>query len=293
MRKDIKSRILPTVLMLGIGMLTGTSTLLAAPKAQAMASVPLLTDNDGATYTVGPDGTKLVKKDAERVPEDPSFVAFDGWKKKYTAAPAAQKVALEKEGAALSKTRRAAMKELIQHNPARALELSIGTQERQNLPSGVVQNLEEFLQGRGEFGVISQSIMETVPGREGENQQVLKSTLRTTLTFDGRVYTAFVYGKREGLLTKTQLPFHGIAIDNVMAIHESPIWVLPAGQKPPAGTTPSENGIKCPICKKEAEGGIVGVVGSTLYYFDTERDLEKFRDSLWKAEEIIGPNEHA
>lgn len=294
MREYITGRLLPAVaLAMVTGILSGGNVLFAASEERAASPVSY-TDNAGNTYTVGPDGT-LIKKEAERPADDPAFAAFDEWRKKYAAAPDAQKAALQSEGVALSQARRAAMKELIQRNPQRALELSVGAEERQGLPSEVVQNLEEFVQGRGEFGVISQTIVETVPApdKEGETRQVFKSTLRRTLTFDGRVYTAFVYGKREGLLTKTRLPFHGIAVDNVVAIHESPIWVLPAGQKPPAGATPSKSGTECPICKKKAEGGIVGIVGSTIYYFDTERDLEKFRENLWEAEAIIGPNEHA
>src|SRR5690606_327871 len=121
---------------------------------------------------------------AQSVPDAPSFAAFRAWVGKYNAATAQQKLSLEAEGARLATERRAALKELISRDPKRAIELSIGLHERPSLPTSVVQQMEEILQGRGDFGVMSQTTLATVPvpDKPGETQRVVHSSYRRSLT---------------------------------------------------------------------------------------------------------------
>jgi hypothetical protein len=285
--------------------LSAGSTLLAAetPKPQTSKpsenvpslrdKFPSFTDKDNNTYTIGPDG-KLIKTPAPKKVDDPVFAAFEQWVAKYNAANASQKKQLEAEGVKLATERRAALAKLIKSDPQRAIEFSVNLLQRQALPAAVAQQLEDILQGRGNYSVIHMGVLEKVPvaGKPGETQDVIHHQYKHFLTFQGQSYTAHTYGKRSGLLSKNGLPFYGIAIDGNVAIDENPIWVLKPGQAPPPDATPGKNGTKCPICGQDAANGLVGVVGSTLYYFDTQQDLMKFAESLWEAESEIGPKAH-
>jgi hypothetical protein len=281
--------------------LSAGSTLLAAetPKPQTskpsenVPSLPTVTDLD-LVMKGGDASERLRKTESLPVPDAPVFAAFRLWLDKYKVAPAAQKSAMEGEGIRLATERRAALAELIARDPKHALELSVGVFERRNLPTAVLQQLENVLQGRGDYGIVhSTAIVDIpVPGKPGETQKAYLDGYKRVLSFGGRAYTAYVYGKRRGLLSKTNLPFYGIAVDGVAAIDESPIWVLAPGQNPPADATLFGNDTKCLICGQEAKNEIVGVVGSTIYHFDTVKHLERFKNELWAAEALVGPKQH-
>lgn len=291
-----KLRYIPAILALGAGVLGGVSALFAAPDAKPVlpgAQIHIDQGTDNAPYEVGADG-RLAKKVVLPTPDSPAFASFNQWLRKYNGSSPEQKKRVEAEGVELAKARLQAMSELIPRNPARAMELSIGLHERKGLPSAVVQQLEVIIYGRADYGVIHHELVENVPvpGKPGETQKISHGGYQRVLTFGGRSYTAFVYGKRTGLLSKVGLPFYGIVIDKLAVIHESPIWVLAPGQALPAKTTLSKYGTKSPFSGKEAKDGLVGVVGSTVYYFENQQELARFTEDLRAAENVVGPKEH-
>lgn len=287
--KDFKSRkqkrwLLFAVVAAGVGALGSGSTLQAA---QVQPPSPSFTDKDGNTYTIGADG-QVVKTAPQPKVDDPAFAAFTQWMEKYNAAAAPQKTQLEAEGVRLATARRAAMLELIQSNPQRAIELSIGLPQRQSLPTAVVQQLEEILQGQGE-NRLSASVLITPRSNGGADVQAgappkMTTTTMRSFSFNGKTYMPFFYGKRDGIMSKNDLPFYGVAIDANLAIAESPLRILAKDEVIPVNATPSESGTACVVCGKPAQSGIRGIAGTTLYYFDTMRDAEKFATRL-EAEE--------
>ena len=298
MLKRKTPRYIPAILALSAGVMCGASALFAAPGDKPGALLPGTHSHDGegadnTPYEIGADG-RLTKKVVLPTPDSPTFAAFSQWLRGFNGSSPEQKKRLEAEGVELAKNRRQAMAELIPRDPARALELSIGLQDRKGLPAPIVQQLEAIIQGRADYGLIHSEIVEDVPvpGKPGETHKVARGGYQRDLTFGGRVYRAFVYGRRAGLLSKVNLPVYAIAVDKVAAIHESPIWVLAPGQAIPATATPSKSGTKSPISGKEAKDGIRGVVGSIVYYFETQEELNKFTEDLWAAENVVGPKEH-
>lgn len=155
------------------------------------------------------------------VPE-PQFARFHAWTERYLAAGPADQPALETEGVALARARRQELKDLIQADPRRALELAVPVAVRQQLPESVTAWLEERIDGRGELAVLAAL---PFPGRE---DQVLPSW--RTATVGDRLFTAHVFGRRLEEPTRPEVPLHGLAVDDHLAVDENPVRLLEAAE---------------------------------------------------------------
>ncbi len=158
----------------------------------------------------------------ETDPAETAFGRFADWTHRYQAglANGADPVALsalETEGVQLATERRAAMHSLIQSDPRRALELAVPLAVREALPGAIDGLLENRVSGKGDFVV-----MGAIPA-SGEQDNF--AAIRRTLALNGVDYRAFVYGARADHPTRTGLPVHGVAVDDVVAMGE-PVRVL-------------------------------------------------------------------
>ncbi len=109
-----------------------------------------------------------------------AFENFSAWAKNFTNGS----VTLI-EGERLAWKRRAAMGELIQNDPKRALELAVPFELRQLLPKQITKFFEERIDGRGDYEVLAATDFNS----------------GTTTTFrkvqlGERRFDAFVYGRR-------------------------------------------------------------------------------------------------
>ena len=153
----------------------------------------------------------------EPVPE-PAFARFADWANKYRATGLQERAALEQEGVQLAHERREALRNLIQTDPSRALALAVPVGVRRSLPDPVNSLLEERVSGRGAldvFGALAR------PGKESE----VTPTFRKA-TINGRVYDAFVYGRRLGEPSRQNIAMNGVAVDNLFAAGENPVRLL-------------------------------------------------------------------
>ena len=145
----------------------------------------------------------------------PAFARFADWAGRYVSAgQGGGSPALVREGRTLAEERRAALAGMIQTDPERALAMGVPAAVRQRLPAEVTTLLERRVSGRGQLAVFG---VAPLPGQEQETIPLVR-----TATLDGKTYKAFVYGRRLGAPTREDLPMHGIAVDNLLAIHESP-----------------------------------------------------------------------
>lgn len=151
-------------------------------------------------------------------PREPAFARFHEWTTRYLAAPINDRTALEAEGLVLAQTRRAELKELIVTNPEHALDLAVPLALRQQLPDSVVELLEERLDGRGELALLAALPQ---PGQEGQHP-----TSWRTATVGDRTYRAHVYGRRLDEPTRRDVPLHGLAVDQEMAVDDNPLRIL-------------------------------------------------------------------
>jgi hypothetical protein len=192
------------------------------------------------------------------VPE-PEFAQFADWAKRYLAARQSERAALEAEGVQLARARRTALRTLIQTDPARALALAIPAGVRRGLPDSVLALLENRVSARGSLDVFA-ALPE--PGKENE----VRTTFRVA-TLDGTEYDAYVYGRRLGEPTRRNVPLNGVALDNLLAVNESPLRVLDQEEAAALKGGPAE-----PVCaisgnpaNERREQTVVEVAGAPVF----------------------------
>ena len=151
----------------------------------------------------------------------PAFAEFRGWTERYLAAPESQRDELLAEGVALARTRRDALSALIQADPRSALAAAVPMVVRQRLPTQVTSHLEERIGGLGTLSLIA--------GPPMSDDQLGETVFRSAL-IGRREFRAFVYGRRALGATVTSTYLMGIAVDRNLAVDESPLRVLEAGE---------------------------------------------------------------
>jgi hypothetical protein len=144
--------------------------------------------------------------------------AFEDWLTAWRRADEAAQPALAAQGAALATERRGALKHLIETDPRRALEFAVPVGLRAELPADVQAQLETRLDARGDFEV-------GIACLGTETRTIRRATI------DGKNYEAFVFGRRETQGMKTGLPLHGIAVDGVAALYDTPYRHLDDSEK--------------------------------------------------------------
>ena len=150
----------------------------------------------------------------------PAFAQFHDWTVRYQAADAPGRVALEQEGLDLAGVRRLELKELIQTDPALALDQAVPVGVRSLLPEAVVERLEERVDGRGQLALLA-----ALPATGATNPP--PASWRTA-TVDGRIFRANVFGRRLEEPTRQDVAVLGIAVDDELALDENPARVLEA-----------------------------------------------------------------
>jgi hypothetical protein len=148
------------------------------------------------------------------------------------------KAALEQEGLELARERRRALAALIQSDPERALALTVPVSVRQALPASVTGLLEERVSGSGSLAVL---VTDLEAGNEAETCEVVR-----TATIRGREYKVFVFGRRLDEPTRLDLPVHGIAVDDLLAVSDNPMRVLEPEEA--AEARAKRPGALCPVC---------------------------------------------
>ncbi len=153
------------------------------------------------------------------------FAHFRDWTDRYLAADPAGKAELTTEGVAEAKARREDLAALIRQDPRRALELAVPIGIRSALPTEVVAQLEQRVDGRGELAVLG-----ATPGPDAGAD--FESFFRTAAV-NGDRFRAYVYGRRDGDPTRFDIPLHGIALDGQLAVDENPLRVLETAEAAP------------------------------------------------------------
>ena len=159
---------------------------------------------------------------------------FSSWSRRYLEADDAGRAALVAEGVALARARRAEFKSLIVEDPRAAVEGAVPMVVRQALPPEVVAELERRVHATADVEVLA------VSEGSGPDEPVVRWFTR----FGGEELRTYVYGRRSGHNSLYGVPVHGVAVDEVLALAESPARVLEIGERPPAGAKTVET---CPV----------------------------------------------
>lgn len=142
--------------------------------------------------------------------------AFASWADRFQqSADKQERNALVAEGVRLAEARRAAMRDLIQEDPRRALAEALPTEVRQHLPLEVLDRIEEPISGRGFYGVLIADYFD----QTGE----ARSEVRREAVIGGKRYQAFVYGNRLRQMSQPDTPLSGIALDGLLALYDDPV----------------------------------------------------------------------
>lgn len=154
-------------------------------------------------------------------PPRKEFADFANWARDYLEATPTDRAAMRARGVELVKARRVMMARLIQDDPREALANTPPVKVRQQLPQEIEDLLEDRVSGLGEvyrvMGVAPPGDKTVVPTIEqaqvGENH-----------------YQAHRYGERALTPHLKEVSIHGIALDNQLAILDSPIRRMEEGE---------------------------------------------------------------
>jgi hypothetical protein len=149
------------------------------------------------------------------------LAAFANWATRYLAAKPEARGDLRAEGVALAEARRKMMASLIEKDPREALANTPPVLVRQQLPPEVQNLLEERVSGEGDLFVVRGI------GRPGEKTVV--PTI-TQATLEKRTFLAYTYGDRTLTPTLNDISIHGISLDGKLAVLDSPVRKLEAGE---------------------------------------------------------------
>jgi PKD domain len=170
--------------------------------------------------------------------------SFRTWADSYLAASAEQKVEMLENGQQLAAEHTRRIAEMIRLDPEQAIANAVPMVIRQDLPKSIVSLLEERVRVRAALIVNGNA---PLPGQE--NSPDFKPYTRVVSTEDGENWNAYVYGKRGMQRTLSSTSINGISVGYDMAVADSPVRRLEAGERPvPDGRELVES---CPVSKKE------------------------------------------
>jgi len=147
--------------------------------------------------------------------------SFADWTHKYLDAAPAARSAMLAEGVALAKVRREVMAQLIQKDPRGALANTPPVIVRQQLPQAVQDLLEERVSDRGD--------VYRVMGISGPGENKVIPTVEQAHVAS-RVFQAHRYGDRALTPSLKDVSVHGITLDGHLAILDSPVRKMEAGE---------------------------------------------------------------
>ncbi len=213
-------------------------------------------------------------------PSVDAFGAFSNWIVEYQkAASNESRSALLQKGKALAAQRRLALETLIQNDPETALKSALTFMQRQELPAEIASLLEKRIDGIGTYSVAASL---PIPGGKS-------SSMTRTVSVNGQNYNAYAYGRRKDQTTKENIPLHGIVIGDSMALHESPIRILAAGELPdPSKRIANPDGV-CPV-KGVVSRAVTVDAGDTIYYTCCDSCPDALASKLASAESGNGPH---
>jgi hypothetical protein len=230
---------------------------------------------EGEPFPPGTPG-KSANKSSSGTTDADVFGAFDDWSARYLSGSPEERKALAIEGKRLAAARRKVLARLIESDPEQALAKAVAMRLRQELPDSVVEQLEERVNDRGDFEVL---------GILGDSGTSIRRFVRT----DERKYEAFVYGRRLQQASKVNIPVHGIALANELALDEKPGRVLEPGEIPDPELL-AQAASECPISKKSVAAPVLVQVGKTLHKLCHAGHIESLLEELQQAEAGPGPD---
>jgi len=194
---------------------------------------------------------------------------FDAWCNAFVEGKETGRFQI-KRGRSLALKRLALFKDLLALDPEEALKRAVPIDVYRRLPASIQQHIEQRVSAYGDFMV---SIAMTHDHHSGE---MTGSRVYREVIVGGVHYPAIVYGRRETMTTKLNIPIQGIIVDGSMILDEEPLRRL----------TDSEFKSLCPGAPSDQ---IVAEVGGQLMTFANPSALQDFAREQIEWESKIGP----
>jgi hypothetical protein len=219
---------------------------------------------------------------------EPKLSAFTEWQsihlpQKKGAVPAIDDLVMA-EGKRLARARAERMLELMKRDPKRALESSLSWSDWVALPAEIQGLVERPFSDSMDFEQLS---------------DCRPKGLRTTpvqlhfIEHGDDHYDAHVYGRRTYSMTKNALPLQGIALEDHMAVWETPLQILnDADLQAARSILPDGNSADTSWLSGNALGAnkVSALLGGKIYHFESEEEVAVVAAAIKKAEIMPGPD---
>lgn len=219
---------------------------------------------------------RLVPRPA--LPEPVAITAFSNWTAAFLAGDPAAHPA---RGEALACQRREALRALIETQPEQALALAAPWHWRSALPPNITRHFEQQVDGRGALNVA------VADGGSRGGTVVFREAV-----INGARYEAFVYGRRLRQVSQQDLPLHGIAIGDKLALDADPVRLLEPGEAEALAQARQRLLPKmCAVCAQIAPGGqglLAGDIGGEWACFCGAGHASLAKDYLIAVETAKG-----
>jgi hypothetical protein len=200
---------------------------------------------------------KSVSHSEENIADSPIFDQFNAWLSSYSDGNFTEAADQLEIGKKLAIKRQHLLKQLIETNPRLALEKSIPAAAFKHLPAEIAEHSEKRVSAHGDFMVY------VLEGNDHHTKEMTESRIERFVVIGDDRYEAFVYGRRESMPTKMNIPLQGIIIGDQIALDESPARKI----------DDSENTAEDFQSKKE---GITAEIGGKIVRLSGKTELDDF-----------------
>lgn len=211
----------------------------------------------------------------KQILESPTLSDFDDWIRKVGTVNYSLNNTDIERGRALAVNRRELFKELMSLSPRLALDHAVSGEVYRKIPASIQKHLEVPVSAYGDFKVYVVMLHQSHHSPES----MTGSRIEREVTIGTSTYRALVYGRRENITTKLNIPLQGITLDGVMVVDEEPVRRVHPSQYQAFNVDRA----------RVPASGAVAEIGGKLVYFSSPAELETFvRDQIaWEG--VIGP----
>lgn len=296
---------LPILLFLGSAMFLWRAERSRLPAQDMNGQGPLSSNaGPGVAATLGPAETRarapelwlpvylrLAYAQQWDGPQFPELERFRDWTRRFIQTSSPGRTTMINEGVQLAAERRQRMRELIQADPERAIAWTVPVAVRDLMPPPIEALLERRVSGQGNFDLL---VSTPAPG------EAPTTLVSRDVSIGQEIWQAFVYGRRKDERSKSEIPLHGIAIDSLLALHESPLRVLEPGEKPRSGQKVVEicdvsslsTNVADSVAAAKAQGPTAVEVAGVIHVLCVPEHVNVLEQRLLKSESgvnAIGP----
>jgi hypothetical protein len=203
----------------------------------------------------------LVDEKVRELSESPVFARFDNWLEENESGRFNNEQAHIELGEQLAAERQKVLAQIIALDPQAALEKAVSADDFKRMPSIIGERAGKRISARGDFLVY---VVDDIDHSTGEMRG---SRTERMVVIGGIRYKAAVYGRREAMTTKLDIPLQGVVVGETFVVDESPVRVLSAEER--AARTDVDS-------LSSAQAALAAEVGGRIVGFSGEAQLKAF-----------------